>query len=473
MSYGELSNTQETMVLPMLQMKNIRGKPYITVSAKGMINGLSNIPNDGADFGPDTTLGATAPTQTGSPYTETYGIQEAVSYATATNLNYVKLNPGTYTWQPVPTSQYVTLQSVAIEGSGIDETIITLANSTDHFDIPFYVNSNVRISGITFNMQSNNNTSYTPSAIWLLNPSQYIEIDHCKFINQAVADFIQCEATFNSTSPPTGYIEKVRIHNNIFNANIPSGMVADECIAINNSKYVDIFNNTFIFDGTGSMTNGFFSIYDYSRHTHIYGNRFIITGASPHNPFMNLSDTYDAYFENNVIEANVTNTNASIIGVQNVSKYVYIKNNMAIGILAPGYYSFLAFILFGLSADAVQNGSGGPDGNVSQNAGWNDYIVISNNYIIGLYALIAFAFTGNQNFNYLEISNNITGTLRLIGNPFAYANQNNGTFIFENNYEIGDILIGYTQIGGGEAWFNPAPPSGYTLAQLIIRNNNI
>ena len=80
MSYGELSNTQETMVLPMLQMKNIRGKPYITVSAKGMVNGLSNIPNDGADFGPDTTLGATAPGQYGSPYTETVGIQEIITY---------------------------------------------------------------------------------------------------------------------------------------------------------------------------------------------------------------------------------------------------------------------------------------------------------------------------------------------------------------------------------------------------------
>ena len=79
MSYGELSNTQETMVLPMLQMKNIRGKPYILVSSKGIVNGLSNIPNDGADFGPDTTEGATAPGQYGGTYTETSGVQEAVN----------------------------------------------------------------------------------------------------------------------------------------------------------------------------------------------------------------------------------------------------------------------------------------------------------------------------------------------------------------------------------------------------------
>ncbi len=95
MSYGELSNTQETMVLPMLQMKNIRGKPYITVSAKGMINGLSNIPNDGADFGPDTTKGATAPGQYGGTYTKTVGIQEAFTYLEPTG-GEIKLSDGIF-----------------------------------------------------------------------------------------------------------------------------------------------------------------------------------------------------------------------------------------------------------------------------------------------------------------------------------------------------------------------------------------
>jgi len=55
-------------------------KPYVTVSAKGIANGLSDIPNDGADFGPDTMLNATDPSQIGSPYTQTSGIQEAVNY---------------------------------------------------------------------------------------------------------------------------------------------------------------------------------------------------------------------------------------------------------------------------------------------------------------------------------------------------------------------------------------------------------
>ena len=54
------------------------GVPGITVSSKGIANGLSSIPNDGADFGPDSY----DPSYSGSgvPYTQTSGIQEAVNY---------------------------------------------------------------------------------------------------------------------------------------------------------------------------------------------------------------------------------------------------------------------------------------------------------------------------------------------------------------------------------------------------------
>jgi len=61
--------------------RNIRGQPYITVSAKGISNGLSDIPNDGADFGVDTLSGATSKGQYGPPYTQIVGIQEAINYA--------------------------------------------------------------------------------------------------------------------------------------------------------------------------------------------------------------------------------------------------------------------------------------------------------------------------------------------------------------------------------------------------------
>ena len=53
----------------------------VHVTSKGIINGLSVLPNDGkGGFGPDTTKGATAPGQYGGTYTETSGIQEAIDY---------------------------------------------------------------------------------------------------------------------------------------------------------------------------------------------------------------------------------------------------------------------------------------------------------------------------------------------------------------------------------------------------------
>ena len=48
-----------TEVITQVQTANwsqLQGKPYITVSSKGIANGLSSVINDGADFGPDTTL---------------------------------------------------------------------------------------------------------------------------------------------------------------------------------------------------------------------------------------------------------------------------------------------------------------------------------------------------------------------------------------------------------------------------------
>ena len=71
--------------------KSINGKPYITVSSKGRSNGLSTKINDGADFGPDTKLNATAPSQTGAPYTNTSALKEAMNYAIANKIPEIRL----------------------------------------------------------------------------------------------------------------------------------------------------------------------------------------------------------------------------------------------------------------------------------------------------------------------------------------------------------------------------------------------
>ena len=112
MDGGSLSDTQRTMVLPLLQETNIRGRPYITVSSKGIANGLSRYPNDGADFGPDTTLGATAPGQYGGTYTETVGIKEAVSYVFNQNGGKVVLKAGIYSISSTSVNKYGNLINI-------------------------------------------------------------------------------------------------------------------------------------------------------------------------------------------------------------------------------------------------------------------------------------------------------------------------------------------------------------------------
>jgi hypothetical protein len=450
------------------EWKNIKGKPYITVSAKGIANGLSDIPNDGADFGPDT------------PGTQTYGIREAVNYASSTGINKVKLLAGTYTWLSLSTTNSLTPSvsipaGVTVEGEGIDKTIIKINDSTLHYEIPFLMNSNTRITGMTFDMAWNTNQYYTPSAIFINNPSDNVEIDHCKFIHQATAWFIQTQPTFNSTSPPSNYITNVFIHDNIINANILNGTSANEAIVMSNAKYIRIYDNYFYTNtSTTTMNNGFFSIYDYTRHTSVFNNLFEILPSAPgHDPLMNVSDTYDFhFFGNKIVSAlNVSTGIGTIIGIQNSSKYVYIEGNTAIGIISQNNVTFNAFVAFGLGPNAVANGPGGPDGNVSQNSGWNDYIVIKNNYVIGVFGLLKFFFSGNQNFTYLEISDNVFGTLRTWRNPLQYASQNNGTIIIRNNIEIGDIIVGSSNVGNAGYILSIAPPSGYIAKNVIIEGN--
>ena len=90
------------------EQKTIIGKPEITVSSKGIQNGTSVYLNDGADFGPDTKLGATTLGQYGPSFTTTSGILEAIDYATANKLK-LKLN-----------EQFLIGSSILLPASGIE-----------------------------------------------------------------------------------------------------------------------------------------------------------------------------------------------------------------------------------------------------------------------------------------------------------------------------------------------------------------
>ena len=69
------------------------GVPEITVSAKGVANGLSTEYNDGWDFGPDSY----DPNSTASiPYTQTSGIQEGINYGFNNNIYHIVLGSGKF-----------------------------------------------------------------------------------------------------------------------------------------------------------------------------------------------------------------------------------------------------------------------------------------------------------------------------------------------------------------------------------------
>ena len=98
----------------------------VNVTSKGIVNGLSVLPNDGkGGFGPDTTKGATAPGQYGSPYTETVGIKESIAYAntliqSGSLLPEIVLGFGTFSL-----SNSINLPSyIHIRGSGMNSTYL-------------------------------------------------------------------------------------------------------------------------------------------------------------------------------------------------------------------------------------------------------------------------------------------------------------------------------------------------------------
>jgi hypothetical protein len=134
--------------------KNIKGKPYITVSPKGIANGLSDIPNDGADFGPDTMLNATNPSQIGPPYTQTSGLAEAVYYQYSQKPKKILTLPGTYyLYAQVPLHATVDIEGTGtyINGGG---TVFQLMVDMPGKDVmPFSINGIYRIhlNNIYFN----------------------------------------------------------------------------------------------------------------------------------------------------------------------------------------------------------------------------------------------------------------------------------------------------------------------------------
>jgi len=127
--------------------------PYVTVSAKGMSNGLSDIPNDGFDFGPDTMLGATSKDQYGPPYSQSTGFLEAWNYAVSRAY-------------PNPTTGAYVMPMLKIVSSPIFiNTNITLSGNGKNLETPIISGESSMIPYIICNVNSGYTITFDPSSL--------------------------------------------------------------------------------------------------------------------------------------------------------------------------------------------------------------------------------------------------------------------------------------------------------------------
>jgi len=202
--------------------------PYITVSSKGMSNGLSDIPNDGFDFGPDTMLNTTSKDQYGPPYTQTSGIQEAFNYLQQFNGGEIKFASGIYYVNETAT---FTSQG-AVKISGIRSNFVR--------GLPLFENGTIIVAG--------QNLSSSAPMFQFLNTSNgnndgYVTLEDMGFIG--------------SYTPIGGIIPSLNVYPSNpavqlgnTTANEGGGPVA---MYLNNLKIVDAGVGIFIYSGGGPI----------------------------------------------------------------------------------------------------------------------------------------------------------------------------------------------------------------------------
>jgi len=129
---GSMLNIPSRMEGP--EQKTIIGKSEITISEKGIANGKSVYLNDGADFGPDTKLGATTLGQYGPPFTTSNGMAEAITYSNYAGIFRIV---GGYTYVSSALTfpaQNSTNGSYIVKGAGLNPLIIANGSTLNGLD---------------------------------------------------------------------------------------------------------------------------------------------------------------------------------------------------------------------------------------------------------------------------------------------------------------------------------------------------
>ena len=227
--------------------KNIKGKPYVTVSSKGLANGLSEYFNDGADFGPDSL-------QADGSLTQTVGIYEAWMYSINTAI-------------PAPTGGGAAFMTPLKILSGMyiveEPTTLPLTNSTgqhianptilgDSSMAPFIMSAHQ--GGYTFTIPAMGATNYRIENIQPCTPSQFPYAPPGYTSPPTPDGFLKIDASTN-TSSINGWIFEG------YNIDISAGGWSETALYINGAYSIILYN----LEGYGGGTT--------------YGNAFLTAGG--------------------------------------------------------------------------------------------------------------------------------------------------------------------------------------------------
>jgi len=263
-----------------------RGKPFITVSAKGISNGLSNTFNDGADFGPDTLLNATSPSQYGPPYSNTTGLQEALNYIVNLGGGKLYLKYGTYYVNQqinvYPTGEVY----IDMEGEARPTIVINTCKNCTVSGAPSY-------AGFAFQFNSYSSTSENNS---------WIAMRNLKIYDQSVGESpIWIRGGYFATSTPNERIGRALIENVIIEDASPQSQAADR---INVERLRDVYiKNVEIYAVNGVFGIEMADVYNFKL------ENAIITGVQAAvNVYSDSYYTDNVAIENLVAEADYQNT---------------------------------------------------------------------------------------------------------------------------------------------------------------------
>jgi hypothetical protein len=162
------SNGGGSSALPTSITSIVNGLQAYFVSPVGIQGGGSTILNGGAHFGPDTTLGSSAPNVTGAPYTQTCGVQEALNMFAGTlysAANFkVSLLPGNFACSAAINfpAKYCVLQGAGSGASSIQSNFTPATTAAAWSSTTAYVPGNLVTVSSQIYQCTAANTNETP-----------------------------------------------------------------------------------------------------------------------------------------------------------------------------------------------------------------------------------------------------------------------------------------------------------------------